>query len=147
MELAELRLPRLIVRAMSVAIIPYCGACGFGLWRVVVFVPGMSFNMSPVFRLGNWRFTHGTITVSAFVKADKIRMDCQVARTTNCWRHFFLVLLVLSIIRMYRSEYDPPFLVLSYEEYHSYILSTRWKMSCGINSQYLRKSKYQIIGD
>jgi hypothetical protein len=79
------------VRAMSIAISPNCGACGFGLWRVVVFMPWMSFNMSPVFRFGNWRFAHRTISISTFVEADKIRMDCQVTRTTNCWHHLFSI--------------------------------------------------------
>jgi hypothetical protein len=79
------------VRAMSIAISPNCGACGFRLWRVVVFVPGMSFNMSPVFWFGNWRFAHRTISISTFVEADKIRMDCQVTRTTNCWHHLFSI--------------------------------------------------------
>jgi hypothetical protein len=79
------------VRDRSIAISPNCGACGFGLWRVVVFVPWMSFNMSPVFRLGNWRFAHRTISIAAFVEADKIRMDCQVTRTTNCWHHLISI--------------------------------------------------------
>jgi|GEM_PF-1582992 hypothetical protein len=76
MDLAKLQLPRPILRAMSIAISPNCGVCGFGLWRVVIFVPWMSSNMSPIFRFGNWRFAHGTISVSTFVEADKIRMDC-----------------------------------------------------------------------
>jgi hypothetical protein len=49
MDLVKLRLPGLIVRTMSVAISPRYEACGFGLWRVVVFVSGMSFDMSPIF--------------------------------------------------------------------------------------------------
>jgi hypothetical protein len=88
MDLVKLRLPGLIVRTMSVAISPRYEVCGFGLWRVVVFVSGMSFDMSPILRLCNWRFTHGTISITTFVETDKIRMDCQVARTTNRWHHF-----------------------------------------------------------
>jgi hypothetical protein len=91
MDLVKLRVPRLIVRALSITTSSSYGAYGFGLWRVVVFVPGMSFDMTPVFRLGNWRFTHGTISISTFVETDKIRMDCQVARATNRWHHLFSI--------------------------------------------------------
>jgi hypothetical protein len=89
MDLVKLRVLRLIVRALSVATSSSYRSYGFGLWRVVVFVPGMSFDMSPVFRLGDWRFTHGTISISTFVETDKIRMNCQVTRATNRWHHLF----------------------------------------------------------
>jgi hypothetical protein len=91
MDLVKLLVPRLILRALSFATSSSYGAYGFGLRRIVVFVPGMSFDMSPVFRLGNWCLAHGTISISTFVETDKIRMDCQVTRTTNCWHHLFSI--------------------------------------------------------
>jgi hypothetical protein len=50
---------------------------------------GVGFDMTPVLRLGDWCFTNRTISIATFVVTDKIWMDCQIARATNCWYHTF----------------------------------------------------------